>query len=227
MRVGCVPYLNAVPLIQGLRDVRLAPPAELARLFHANELDVALLPIVEWFDYGSLQPVPGISIASRGACDSVRVHLRKPLADVRTVALDPHSRTSNELARFVLRHQVIDFVESGPADAELTIGDPTFSRPVENTIDLGEAWFDETHKPFVFALWLTRSPDRCGFLAEAKAAGLARLEAIAAEEAPRRGIDPERARVYLTERMRYDLGPAEMAGIKDFREWREWHWTGR
>ena len=227
MRIGCVPYLNAVPLIQGLRDVRFAPPRALTALFRDGELDVALLPAVEWSDVTAFQPVPGIAIAARGACDSVRVHLRRPLDEVRTVALDPHSLTSNDLARFVLRGRVIEFVESGPADAELTIGDPTLARPAENTLDLAAEWLAETRKPFVFALWLTHEPDRCGFLAEAKAAGLARLEAIAAEEAPRRGIDPERARIYLTERMHYDFGPDERAGLEDFRTWREWYRTGR
>lgn len=209
MRVGSVPYLNAVPLIQGLRGVRLAPPAELARLFHAGELDVALLPVVEAFDHPDLRIVPGIAIASRGACDSVRLHVRR--TPIRGFRPDPHSRTSNALARFL-------FPGDGD-DAELTIGDPTFARPTENTIDLGEAWFERTGLPFVFAVWLTREPERCGFLAEAKAAGLARLETIAAEEAPRRGIDPERARIYLTERMRYDLGPDEQAGMERFRRW--------
>lgn len=224
IRFGCVPYLNAVPLIVGL-DARLAPPRELAVLHHSGERDVSLLPVVELFDHPELTHVPGIAIASRGAADSVRLFLKVPLDQVRTVALDPHSRTTNALVRVLFERKYrrdVSFSDDG--DAAVTIGDRTFGMSGES-LDLGQEWFDLTGKPFVFAVWMHRRnhPQAAEIrrrLEEAKRAGLSRLSAIAAEEAPRRGLSIERARDYLTRKIRYDLGEEELEGMELFRQWR-------
>ena len=48
LRLGTVPYLNAVPLTRGLEDeVKFVPPARLAEMLRNNELDAALVSIVE------------------------------------------------------------------------------------------------------------------------------------------------------------------------------------
>ncbi|NCO40592.1 MAG: hypothetical protein GW892_17995, partial [Armatimonadetes bacterium] len=53
LRIGCVPYLNVLPLIRGLEtraDVELVHrvPSELSRLLAAEEIDVGIVPIVEY-----------------------------------------------------------------------------------------------------------------------------------------------------------------------------------
>ena len=40
MKIGCVPYLNAKPLIEGLVGVFLEPPADLVKRLAAGKLDV-------------------------------------------------------------------------------------------------------------------------------------------------------------------------------------------
>src|ERR1700687_3473351 len=109
IRIGAVHYLNTKPLICDL-DV-LAPDAELvldvpsrlADLLAAGELDVALIPVIEYFRAGSYSIVPGISIASRGPVLSVTLFSRVPWEGIRRVALDEGSRTSAALAQIVLR----------------------------------------------------------------------------------------------------------------------------
>ena len=52
-RIGCVPYLNARPLIYGLEDqVTLCTPAQLADLMYRRQFDAGLVPIAEvlWHD---------------------------------------------------------------------------------------------------------------------------------------------------------------------------------
>ena len=104
IRIGCVPYLNAKPLIEGLDDVLLLPPADLVALLVSKKLDVALLPAVEVLRLG-LDYIPGIAIASPGKTDSVRLHHAVPVRQIRRVALDRNSRTSNMLTRILLEER--------------------------------------------------------------------------------------------------------------------------
>jgi predicted solute-binding protein len=77
IRIGCVPYLNAKPLLEGLDGVLLLPPADLVGRLVSRALDVALLPAIEVLRRG-LEHVPGIAIASPGKTDSVRLHHGRP-----------------------------------------------------------------------------------------------------------------------------------------------------
>src|ERR1044071_3348148 len=99
IRIGAVNYLNTKPLICDLPE--LAPEAELvldlpsrlADRLAAAELDVALIPIIEYFRAGGYTVVPDVSIASRGPVLSVTLFSRKPWPEIDTVALDVGSRT--------------------------------------------------------------------------------------------------------------------------------------
>lgn len=230
IRVGCAPYLNSLPLVETLdpAQVRWAPPRELSELDRAGELDVALLPVAELFGRPELSWVPGIAVGSRDHTHSVRLHLRRPIAEVRTIAVDPHSRSSNALLRVLAQRRwriaprwVSD---ASGADAFLTIGDPTFTTRSEHSLDLGAEWWALTGKPFVYALWTHRAdhPRRdaiAALLGRAKEAGLAWRPEIARREGPPRGLTAEQALVYLTESIRYDLGPRELEGLELFRTW--------
>src|ERR671939_206931 len=109
VRVGAVNYLNTKPLICDLEE--LAPeaelvldvPARLADRLAAGELDVALIPVIEYFRAGSYTVVPNIAIASRGPVLSVTLFSRVPWPQIRRVALDAGSRTSAALAQILLR----------------------------------------------------------------------------------------------------------------------------
>src|SRR5437763_11288875 len=111
VRIGAVNYLNTKPLIEDL-DV-LAPEAELvldvpsrlAEHLSAGLLDVALIPVIEYFRAGSYTVVPDIAIASRGPVLSVTLFSRVPWRQVRRVALDEGSRTSAALAQVLLRQR--------------------------------------------------------------------------------------------------------------------------
>src|SRR5690606_21326672 len=99
-RIGAVEFLNARPLAWGLEragwcDVRFDVPSECARLLHAGRIDVGLVPAIELLRGDTpYEVVPGLAIACRGRVDSVMLFSRRPVSDIRTIALDTSSRAS-------------------------------------------------------------------------------------------------------------------------------------
>jgi chorismate dehydratase len=245
LRIGVVRYLNAVPLHRALsalapeHRVEADYPSVLADRLARGDLDVAMIPSVEYLrgaaDGRGYRIVPGVSIAARGPVRSVRLLARVPWARVRRLALDEGSRTSQALARVWLegRHRVRpDVVEPLPlgvsplestADAVLIIGDRAMRDPAGDFIDhvdLGAAWNALTGLPFVFALWVAREGlhlgDLPGLLRTCRDRGLADVDAIAAEHGPRLGLTRAECVEYLTRNLSYELGDAELAGLRTF-----------
>src|SRR6266542_2935886 len=111
VRVGAVNYLNTKPLICDLEllapdaELVLEVPSRLADLLAEGRLDVALIPVIEYFRAGSYSIVPDIAIASRGPVLSVTLFSRVPWAGVRRVALAAGSRTSAALTQVLLRQR--------------------------------------------------------------------------------------------------------------------------
>ncbi|HLZ10810.1 MAG TPA: MqnA/MqnD/SBP family protein, partial [Chloroflexota bacterium] len=99
IRVGAVNYLNTKPLIYDLEalapdvELSLAVPSKLADQLATGELDVALIPAIEYFRGGPYSIIPDISIASRGPVLSVTLFSRVPWPKIRRMALDEGSRT--------------------------------------------------------------------------------------------------------------------------------------
>jgi len=215
VRFGAVSYLNALPLVEGLQPLVLDLPAALVQRFEAGEVDVALLPVAAG-EAAGLPRVPGLGIAAEGPVDSVLLFLRTPVEEIRTLALDPASRTSCVLAQLLLRDRGLEpRLIGAPADAELVIGDPALVRAQagEPALDLAADWTERFGLPFVFAAWygdVAAAPA----LEEAYARGDARIPAFARES--ELGLAPAVLERYLRERIRYRLGPREEAGLAGF-----------
>jgi chorismate dehydratase len=240
VRVGAVNYLNTKPLICDLEqlapgiDLRLEVPSRLADLLAAGQLDVALIPAVEYFRAGGYSVVPGLSIASNGPVLSVTLFSRVEWPAVRRVALDVGSRTSAALTQILLRKRYGVRPEIAPlpmdaaaedmdADAVLLIGDRAMRACLpgfRHAFDLGQEWRDWTGLPFVYAFWAVREGADLGPVAEAlheaKRRGLASVGPIAAREAPRLGLDAGFCRRYLSNIIHFDLGPREQAGLHHY-----------
>jgi chorismate dehydratase len=239
LKLGCVPYLNARPLVISLETdpgVSLAyePPSRLADELAAGRFDAALLPVVDFFRDDRFHLVPGVAIGSRGRIVSVRLFHKKPIPECRFIGLDRHSATSNALLEVLLRTRfglapVLETADPSTGslhraalDAFLTIGDASFFPAYQaiDALDLGEAWEDWQHLPFVYAAWVTARPDGLGDLAArlgaARDAGLARTDAIAEDAAHRFRLGVSFTREYLTRLVRYDLGKEEEAGMLRF-----------
>ena len=244
IRIGAVSYLNAKPLYYGLCEyapnvvLSMDVPSRLAEQLAAGELDVALIPSVEYLRGASrgYQIIPGFAIATRGPVHSVKLFSRVPWGRIERLALDAGSRTSQVLARIWLDAEhgcgpcgsrscrwAFRCLES-TADAVLMIGDRAMRVPREpfhDVVDLGEAWHTLTGLPFVFALWVARRGVELGDLPEAldrsRAAGLAEAASLARIHGLRLGLDFATCYDYLTRILSYDLGEAEIAGLEAVR----------
>lgn len=241
IRLGAVTYLNARPLVYGLEhstqfSIRYDIPSECARLLHARQTDVGLIPSIEYLrGPASYAIVPGPAVTSRGVVASVAIYTRRDPRDIRTIAMDTSSRTSVALTSIILRHRFHVTAEPAPmapdleamlarADAALIIGDTALFLDHQSAgavkIDLGQEWTAMTGLPFVYACWtgwpdaLTR-PD-VEALQRARDEGVAQSDAVAAayypDDTPRQAI----ARRYLRDNIRYFLGREEREGLKTF-----------
>src|SRR6516165_3692263 len=234
VRIGAVNYLNTKPLICDLEE--LAPgiellldvPSRLADLLATGELDVALIPVIEYFRAGNYSVVPGLAIASSGPVLSVTLFSRVPWVQIRRVALDEGSRTSAALAlvllrkRYAIQPEVTPLAldrgaEDADADAVLLIGDRAMRACLpgfEFAFDLGQEWHDWTGLPFVYAFWAVRAGADLGSveeaLQEARRRGGRRVGPIAQQEGPRLGLDAGFCRRYLQTVIHFDLGPREL-----------------
>ncbi len=238
LRIGCVPYLNARPLVWGIEDrVTFEVPALLADRFAAGAYDVALLPVFEVFREPGAAIVDGVSISGDGAVRSVILAHREPLESLSTIAMDPSSRTSANLLRVLLaeRYGLKPQFTARPNEprgtgvppvARLIIGDPALDfqnnrPPGWHILDLGQAWHEWTGLPFVFAVWAMRAGLPAGIapaLQDVAAAGCSARPEIAASEP-----DPAAALDYLTSNIRYGLGDGEKQAMVRFRDLLETH----
>ena len=83
MRVGSVPYLNAVPLTRGLEDqIVFAPPSRLAELLREEKLDAALVSVTEVLFNDRYDVLDNVAVASLGEVKSVFLAHRKPLEEI-------------------------------------------------------------------------------------------------------------------------------------------------
>jgi chorismate dehydratase len=240
IRIGAVTYLNTKPLIHRLEE--LAPqaqlildlPSRLADRLEAGDLDVALIPVIEYFRTGPYRIVPNIAIVSRGPVLSVTLFSRVPWAEIRRVALDVGSRTSAALTEVLLRRrygvqpEIVPLpmdadAEQVDADAVLMIGDRAMRACLPGFVhayDLGQQWHEWVDLPFVYAVWAVREGCELGpvetALHEAKRLGCHEVGQIAFREAPILGLDAGFCRRYLSNIIRFDLGPREQAGLHHF-----------
>jgi chorismate dehydratase len=242
MQIGAVSYLNSRPLIEGLEgllpsaNLVLDYPSRLADALSNGQLDVALIPSIEYFRRPGYEVISDACVAARGEVLSVKLYCRVHPGQIRTLALDEGSRTSAALTKVILaeRYGVIPKTEplrmesattDSGADAVLLIGDRAMHSPEESFVevmDLGQFWYDWTGLPFVFAMWVARREINTEgvdeALSHARDLGIANVADIAREEAPRLGISETLAHNYLTRNLHYHLTSAERSGLKLFSE---------
>lgn len=245
LRIGAVSYLNTKPLIHGLSEclgpsaaLTLDLPSRLAAQLAAEELDIALIPSVEYFRNPAYEIVSDAAIACRGPVWSVRLLSRVPAQKIRRLALDEGSRTSAALVRILLQEMhglkpetiQLDIdapPESADADAILLIGDRAM-HPAPGTYqeiwDLGDRWCRWTELPFVFATWVARPglnvdlEDVASKLEASRDRGVTAIEHIASAESAAHGLTKEDLHRYFAENLHFRLGPGERLGLQTFRE---------
>ena len=247
VKVGAVSFLNTKPLIQPLLEdpqfpgneaieLSLAVPSRLATELKDGDIDVGLIPIIEYFRTDSeYRIIRDISICSWGPVLSIQLFSRVPIPAIRHVALDTSSRSSRAMVQIVLAEKYNlhpEFHSCPPTinpreadtDAVLLIGDAALRRlgATDYTVDLGTEWTTLTGLPFVYACWVARGEVELGQVAQsllnAKEYGIDKISEIIQIESQRLGFPESLCRDYLTKHIFYDLGDSEIAGLKKFYE---------
>lgn len=233
--IGSVSYLNARPLLEGLEGatgtrIVFDTPARLHERVLAEEIDIALLPVLSYLENPELRLIPGTGIVSHGEVRSVKAFHEKRgihLGNCSRVFLDTDSKTSRRLLKILLVKKYdrnlneIEFLDTADgADTLLQIGDRALERShFGNSTDLGAEWQELTGLPFVYACWMSRVPinqEMLAWLHNAKMMGKQSLEEIAARQ---KIIPPEEAIGYLSKNIQYDIEGPELVGLKMFFDW--------
>jgi chorismate dehydratase len=192
VRVGHIGFLNCYPLYHGFEQtgmladdrhidrpdrpgVELLPgvPTDLNRMLAAGEIDLGPVSSIAYArNHTRLLLSRRLSISSLGAVDSIQLVSRRPLTEIRTVALTPQSATSIALLKTILKlrfQQEVSYSQlTGSVaealtgtDAALLIGDEGlealyFPIPGTTCYDLGSLWQEWTGLPMVYAVWAAR-----------------------------------------------------------------------
>jgi chorismate dehydratase len=143
LRISIVQYLNTAPLVRGFthgplrgkHPLSFTVPSQCAEALRSGEVDIAIIPAIEFQRIDGLVVLPSLSIASKKSVRSLLLVSKKPIHDVRRIALDRSSRSTQALVRILCAkrwHIAPEFFEADPdlpsmlrdADAALLIGDP-------------------------------------------------------------------------------------------------------
>ncbi|MCC7230801.1 MAG: menaquinone biosynthesis protein [Fimbriimonadaceae bacterium] len=173
--VGCVPYVNAIPLVEMFEEMGPASPvrviykvpSELPALLKSGEAQAILVSSVDALRTSGRRMAEGGCIGSRDHVKSVRLFSKVPLGEIGTLALDASSMTSNRLAMILLKELLGIEPKTrmmtpdlgamlAETDACILIGDIGMMSDGSGlqVMDLGEAWNRLTGKPFVWAAWI-------------------------------------------------------------------------
>ena len=235
-RVSSVSFFNSTPLVYGLKDdsrikLRFGVPSSLLDDLVHDRADVALLPVIDY------QRTPGLRVLTAGGicCDgptlTVRLFSRAPLEQTTRLAADTDSHTSVALARVLfdkiygLRPPIVPLSEAGddPHETRLLIGDKVITHApagFDHQMDLGEAWKKLTGLPFVFAIWTARPDFALGDLPQrlsiARERGLMRVDELVDHDAVACGWPRDIARRYLTDYLKFSIGPKQLDAIRAF-----------
>lgn len=235
LRVSVIPYVNALPLVHylptvhsGIQMVQARPSEALNRLEH-TDVDLALVPVVDWLSRQDLVRIPGLGICAQGPVTSVLIQSKDSIDAVRTIQMDPWSRTSNCLSRVLCRnhwHISPQFVGiDQPSQARVVIGDPALTaRSATYTYDLSDHWTQMTGLPFVFAVWVclkgrSNMPELTDLVHGAYHHALKNLPVLVAESAGRLKLSPAICEDYLTKRLHYSVGAKEELAMKRFKQY--------
>jgi chorismate dehydratase len=239
LRVGCVKYLNARPLIRGWPgNVEFDHPSALCQRLAEGQLDVALVSSFEFLRNPIYRIVQDVSISSDGPVYSVVVAHRRELSDIEEIELDPASKTAVNLLRCLLADRGLtprltsrtsERMES--SRARLVIGDQAinFRRKHADEFqfwDLGEQWKKLTGLPFVYALWLIRPEvsdansiaERLRGLRDENLADIRVIVSHAVADAAdnKQAITQEFLDHYYNDYLRFGFGTREKQGLHTF-----------
>src|SRR3984957_12111889 len=109
LRVSVVEFLNTAPLVWGFTDGPLAGkydlsftvPSQCAEALRRGDVDVAIIPAIEYQRMENVIALPGMAVAAKGEVRSILVVSKRPIQRAKRIALDASSRSSQALVRIL------------------------------------------------------------------------------------------------------------------------------
>lgn len=154
-------------------------PADCAQKLIDDEVDIGLIPVAAILNLPQWEIVSDYCIGAVGPVNSVFVFSNCQIQHVTKLQLDPESRSSNNLARVLLKNfwkvqpelitNAADYSCSDDATtAFVQIGDRTFGKKEKYAYvyDLAGEWQKFTGLPFVFAAWIANKAIPPAFIDE-------------------------------------------------------------
>ena len=183
IRITAVSYYNTLPFIYGLthsgllvgHTLSLDVPSECARKIINNEAKIGLIPVGALPGISNYHLVSNLCIGADKDVKSVLLLSNTELSSLKTIYLDSDSRTSVSLVKILAEKfwgiapqwKNISELKGKLAkyDGMVLIGDKTFglSSQYKFSYDLAGEWIKFTGLPFVFAVWISRTPLQANF----------------------------------------------------------------
>ncbi len=220
IKISAVAYTNTKAFIYGLEhsdisnkiDLSLDIPSDCAAKVISGQVDIGLMPVAAIPLVPNANIIADYCIGSDGAVNSVFIFSDVPVNEIKTLRLDLHSRTSNNLAKVLLRFhwkQDVDFTtdQHAKTDAIVLIGDRTFGKKDDFAFayDMGAEWKNFTGLPFMYAAWVANKEISQTFKNEFNSAlkfGLDHRKEVL-QELPR--IDNFDLEDYLNHKLQFDV----------------------
>jgi chorismate dehydratase len=240
LTISAISFLNTVPLMWDFEHqptpeisenfaIEYTVPSLCAQALREGRADLGIIPVITTATIPGLVVLPDVAIAALNRVWSIQLVSKRPIEEIRTVAVDTSSRTSVGLTQVLLTKFYGGHRELTPmppvlapmlelCDAALLIGDNAMMVDTRGLYhyDLAELWRDNTGLPFVFAVWAVRRAalaemrpglDLAGTFRRSRDHGLeaASVQSIAREWAPRMGLSEEKIVSYFRENIHYQL----------------------
>jgi chorismate dehydratase len=254
LRISIVQYLNTAPLVRGFThgplrgkyELSFTVPSQCAEALRSGAVDLAIIPAIEYQRMNGLVVLPGLSISSKERVRSLLLIAKKPLKEMRRVALDVSSRSTQALTKILCaKHWGIapEFFEAEPdlekmlerADAALLIGDPALQFALKmdssrklaqekklDVYDMVEEWRVLTKLPAVLAVWAGRPEAVTTKVIEdfqaSLAYGMEHLDEICEDASAEMKLPADQLRRYLIENIDYGLDAENTQGLKRYYE---------
>lgn len=177
VNISAVSYTNTKPFIYGLAHagipldmaLSLDVPSECAQKLIDRRADVGIVPVAAIPFIPDARIITDFCIGAEGPVNSVFIFSNKPINSIDSLRLDKQSRTSNNLARVLLKNfweREVELLAEGEADAFVEIGDRTFGKTglYPYVYDLAACWMEFTGLPFAFAAWTANRELPAGFI---------------------------------------------------------------
>src|ERR1700749_2611146 len=109
LRISVVQYLNTAPLVwgfthgllEGKYDLSFTVPSQCAEALRTGEVDIAIIPAIEYQRIDDFVILPDLGIASKRSVRSRLLISNVPIAEARSIAIDRSSRSTQSRTKIL------------------------------------------------------------------------------------------------------------------------------